>query len=113
MSKTPEFGLLIDYEYCTGCHTCQVACAQEHGWPAGMGGIRVNEIVQKLPHDKYYLTYLPFPTELCVLCKPRTRKGLDPACVQHCMARCMTFGPIEELAQKMKEKPRMVLWVPK
>lgn len=81
------------------------------GLPAWGG--RVNEIVQKLPHDKYYLTYLPFPTELCVLCKPRTKKGLDPACVQHCMARAMTYGPIEELAEKMKEKPRMVLWVPK
>jgi hypothetical protein len=29
------------------------------------------------------------------------------------MAGCMTFGPIEELAEKMKEKPRMVLWVPR
>ena len=64
-----------------GCHTCQVAFAQEHGWPAGMGGIRVNEIVQKLPKGKYYLTYLPFPTELCILCRPRTKKGLEPACV--------------------------------
>jgi len=113
MAKNPEFGLLIDYEYCTGCYTCQVACAQEYNWPAGMGGIRVNEIIQQLPNDKAYLTYLPFPTELCVLCKPRTKKGLKPACVQHCMADCMKYGPIEELAKEMKKKPRMVLWVPK
>ncbi|RLF04803.1 MAG: oxidoreductase, partial [Thermoprotei archaeon] len=26
----PKYGLLIDYEYCTGCHTCEVACKQEH-----------------------------------------------------------------------------------
>jgi len=78
MARSPEFGLLIDYEYCTGCHTCQVACAQEYGWPAGMGGIRVRN-VQQLPNDKAYLTYLPFPTELCILCKPRTKKGLAPA----------------------------------
>lgn len=113
MKKAREFGLLIDYEYCTGCYTCQIACAQEYNWPAGMGGIRVNEIVQPLPHDKAYLTYLPFPTELCILCKPRTKKGLKPACVQHCMADCMTYGPIGELAEKMKKKPRMVLWVPR
>jgi len=112
MAKHPEFGLLIDYEYCTGCYTCQVACAQEHGWPAGMGGIRVTEFVQQLPNNKAYLTYLPFPTELCVLCKSRTKKGLDPACVQHCMANCMKYGLIEELAKEMKKKPRMVLWVP-
>jgi Fe-S-cluster-containing dehydrogenase component len=113
MAEKPRYGLLIDYEYCTGCFTCQVACQQEYNWPAGMGGIRVNEIVQRLPKDKAYLTYLPFPTELCILCRPRTKKGLEPACVTHCMANCMTFGPIETLAEKMSAKPRMVLWAPK
>ena len=24
-------GLLIDYEYCTGCQSCEVACKEEHG----------------------------------------------------------------------------------
>ena len=78
-----------------------------------MGGIRVNEIVQTLPKDKYYLTYLPFPTELCVLCTKRTKKGLKPACVQHCMASCITYGKVPELADQMMKKARMVLWVPK
>ena len=109
----PKHGLLIDYEYCTGCHTCEVACAQEHHWPAGMAGIKVIEIVEKLPNDKAYLAYLPFPTELCVLCAARTKKGLEPACVKHCMAACMTYGPIDELAKEMEKKPRMVLWSPR
>jgi Fe-S-cluster-containing dehydrogenase component len=113
MSKETEFGLLIDYEFCTGCYACQIACAQEYQWPAGMGGIRVTEIVQTLPGDKSYLTFLPFPTESCVLCAGRTRKGLQPACVQHCLAACMKYGRIDELAQEMKKKPRMVLWAPK
>lgn len=113
MTNKHEYGLLIDYEYCTGCHTCQVACAQENNWPAGMGGIRVNEIVQTLPKGKHYLTYLPFPTELCFLCKPRTKKGLLPACVSQCMAGCMTYGAVEDLAKEMTKKARMVLWVPK
>lgn len=111
-SKAPEYGLLIDYEYCTGCYACQVACAQEHHWPAGMGGIRVQEIVENLPNDKSYLAYIPFPTELCVLCAARTRKGLQPACVQHCMAACMRYGRIEDLAKEIT-KPRMVLWAPR
>lgn len=25
-------GLLIDYKYCTGCHTCEVACQKSMGW---------------------------------------------------------------------------------
>jgi Fe-S-cluster-containing dehydrogenase component len=111
--KKHEYGLLIDYEYCTGCHTCEVACCQEFGWPAGMGGMKVIELVEPLPNDKAYLAYVPFPTELCVLCAARTRKGLDPACVQHCMAACMEYGRVEDLAREMGRKPRMVLWVPR
>ena len=108
-----DHGLLIDYEYCTGCHACTVACAQEHGWPAGMSGIRVSEVVQSLPNDRAYLTYLPFPTELCVLCSARTRKGLPTACEQHCMARVIKYGWVKDLAAEMTVKARMVLWVPR
>jgi Fe-S-cluster-containing dehydrogenase component len=111
--KKHEYGLLIDYEYCTGCHTCEVACCQEFGWPAGMGGMKVFEIVEPLPNDKAYLAFVPFPTELCVLCAARTRKGLEPACVQHCMAACMEYGRVEDLAREMGRKSRMVLWVPR
>jgi Fe-S-cluster-containing dehydrogenase component len=114
MSKRkPEHGLLIDYEYCTGCHTCEVACDQEHGWEAGMSGMKVIEVVQKLPNDKAYLAFVPFPTELCVLCAGRTRQGLQPACVQHCMAACMKYGRLEDLVKEMSEKPRQVLWAPR
>jgi len=56
---------------------------------------------------------LPFPTELCTLCAGRTKKGLEPACVKHCMAACMKYGRVEELAKEMGQKPRMVLWSPR
>jgi Fe-S-cluster-containing dehydrogenase component len=112
MAEKSEYGLLIDYEYCTGCYACQVACAQEYHWPAGMGGIKVMEIVQKLPKDKLYLGFLPFPTESCILCAPRTKQGLQPACVQTCLSACMKYGRIEDLAKEMTKKSRMVLWSP-
>ena len=28
--KNGEYGLLIDYEYCSGCHACETACKMEH-----------------------------------------------------------------------------------
>jgi len=108
-----KYGLLIDYEYCTGCHTCEVACKQEHNLPVGKWGIKLFEFIQPLPKGKLYITYLPFPTELCNLCAERVKKGYLPACVKHCMAKCMAFGPIDELVEKLKEKPRQVLWAPK
>ena len=113
MAGKPEYGLLIDYEYCTGCYTCQLACCQEYGWEAGMSGMQVIEQVQKLPNEKVYLTFLPFPTELCILCKPRTNKGLEPTCVKHCMANVIKWGRLEDLSKEMGRKPRLVLWSPR
>ena len=36
------YGLLIDYEYCTNCGSCQVSCKEEHGYPVGKTGISVH-----------------------------------------------------------------------
>jgi Fe-S-cluster-containing dehydrogenase component len=112
MKHRTKYGLLIDYEYCTGCYTCQIACAQEHGWPEGIVGIKVIKTVQNLPRNKVSLSFFPFPTKLCNLCSSRTMKGLLPACVKHCMARCMKYGSIEDLNKEMTKKGRMVLWAP-
>jgi Fe-S-cluster-containing dehydrogenase component len=75
--------------------------------------MQVIELVQKLPHDKAYLTFLPFPTELCILCSHRTKKGLEPACVKHCMANVIKWGKLEDLAKELGKKPRMVLYSPR
>jgi Fe-S-cluster-containing dehydrogenase component len=47
-----------------------------------------------------------------MLCARRTKEGLDPACVKHCMAAVIKYGRIEDLAKQMN-KPRMVLWAPR
>jgi Fe-S-cluster-containing dehydrogenase component len=109
MNKT-KYGLLIDYGYCTGCYSCQIACAQEHGWPEGIIGIEVVKTIQNLPQGRLYLSFFPVPTILCNLCASRTMKGLKPACVKHCMAGCMKYGPVEDLTKEMTKKGRMVLW---
>ena len=75
--------------------------------------MHVIEQVQPLPKGKAYLCFLPFPTELCVLCAPRTKKGLQPACVQHCMANVIQWGSLEKLSKQLGKKPRMVLWSPR
>jgi anaerobic dimethyl sulfoxide reductase subunit B (iron-sulfur subunit) len=75
--------------------------------------MQVIEQVQPLPNGKAYLCFLPFPTELCILCRPRTKKGLAPACVQHCLANVITWGRLEDLSKELGQKPRMVLWSPR
>lgn len=106
-------GLLIHYDYCTGCHSCEVSCQQEHDFPAGKCGIQVTEYVYEALKKPVAIDYLPFPTDLCDLCINRHREGEEPACVRHCQAFCMEFGTLPELVEKMEDKPRSVLFSPR
>ncbi len=113
MSKNKQYGILIDYYFCTGCHGCEVACKSELDLPTGQYGIKLSEDgPRKKPDGKWELTYMPIPTELCNLCEKRVSEGRLPTCVHHCQSACMDFGPIEELAKKMTGKTRQVLFVP-
>ena len=103
-------GLLIEYEYCTGCQSCVVACKQEHQYPVGKGGIKLNEIVTE--GDKLRIDYLPFPTKYCDLCANRTKNGEQPACVKSCQASTMWHGDVVELAKLMVNKPHSALFTP-
>ena len=109
------YGLLIDYEYCSGCQSCEVTCKEEHGYPVGKWGIRVHEDGPWEIEDGsgvYNYNYIHVPTDLCDLCAERTSKGREPMCVHHCLANVITYGPVSELAEKLEEKSKQVLWVP-
>ena len=108
----PQNGLLIEYEYCTGCHTCEVACKQENDLPVGKWGIKLNEIITE-DGGRIRIDYIPFPTELCNLCAARTARGELPSCVKHCQAACMMYGTITELAREMQKRPRSVIFAPR
>ena len=107
-----KYGLLINYDYCTGCHTCEVACQQEHDYPAGKNGIKVTEYEYET-YTKVCIDNLPFPTDLCDLCINRHKEGELPACVKHCQADCMQFGYLSDLVKEMEDRSKMVLFSPK
>jgi len=106
----PRYGLLIDYEFCVGCHACEIACKQEHNRPIEEWGIHVKKVEPKITESKLY--YIPFPTDNCNLCGKRIAKGRQPACVHNCWAGVIKFDTIEELAKYMEGKPKTVLWAP-
>lgn len=107
------YGLLIDYEYCTGCQSCEVSCKEEHNYPVGKWGIRVvDEGPWQIDEGHMNWNKVPIPTDLCDLCADRTSKGREPICVHHCLADVMKYGPVEELAKVMNEKRKQVLFTP-
>ncbi|MDR2492814.1 MAG: hypothetical protein LBD25_05090 [Coriobacteriales bacterium] len=110
-TQANEYGLLIDYEFCTNCHTCEVACKKVQGLTVGQFGIKTLEDgPRKLPDGSWEWTYLPLPTDLCDLCAARVAEGRLPSCVHHCQSGVMYFGPLPELAKKLAEKPKQVLF---
>ena len=36
--------VLVDYYYCTGCHTCEIACAVSHDLPTEQSGVVLSHI---------------------------------------------------------------------
>lgn len=107
----PRQGLLIEYEYCTGCQSCVVACKQEHSYPVGVGGIDLLEI--ETTGGRLRIDYLPFPTKHCDLCARRVQDGGQPACVKACQAATMWYGDVADLARMMEDKPHSALFTPR
>lgn len=108
-----DCGLLIDYEFCTNCHGCEIACKREHDIPEGKWGIKVYEVGPwNIEGDEWQLKYLPVPTDMCDMCQERTEKGKLPACVHSCFTGCMEYGTIEELSSRLTRKPSQVLFTP-
>lgn len=113
-------GLLIDYEFCTGCHSCEMACRKEHGLSDGEFGIKIAEFIwpkraegldwQRT--DDWQYAYIPVPLDECDLCAERTAAGKLPTCVHHCQAKVMQYGEIGELALALAEKPKQTLFRP-
>lgn len=102
-------GLFIDYEYCTGCHTCEVACKMEKGLPQEQWGIKIAEIGPwPIEGHKWQYAYLPVPTDQCDLCADRVAKGKIPTCVKHCQANVMKYGEVESFAADMQAKTKVV-----
>ncbi len=108
-----DYGLIIDYKYCTGCNTCVVACRKEKGLPVEEWGIKVNKMGPEMLGGKWSFDYVPVPSSLCDVCADRIGEGEKPACVHHCLALCMEAVPVEEISTRMKELGRKaVCYIP-
>ncbi len=108
-------GILVDMNYCTGCHACEIACKQENQFKVGTWGIKITEMIMETPDsDKVHFDYIPYFSQNCNLCASRIASGEDdkPACCKHCGTFSLHYGDIAELSKKMETMPRAVLYSP-
>lgn len=107
-----KYAMLVDTNWCTGCHSCETACQVEHNLPLGQYGIQLEHVgVWHISGDKWQDTWIPVPPDQCDTCARRRAKGGIPTCVKHCQAQCMEFGETRELVEKAGNKRGVVLFV--
>ena len=106
-----KHALIIDYKYCTGCHSCEVACRQEKAIASQEEwGVKLAEFGPERLAGAWYWNYVPVPSSLCDLCASRLEEGKAPACVHHCQAFVMRYGDVSELAGLVEEGSKSVLY---
>jgi len=99
-----KYALVIDYKYCTGCHSCEVACRHEKGIEdMEQWGIKLAEFGPQMMDGKWYWNYVAVPSSLCDLCEERIEAGKKPACAHHCLGQCMEAVKLEDVGAKMAE----------
>ena len=95
-----KYGLLVDAQWCSGCHSCEIACQMEHGLPVGETGIKVVKIGPWVIGDEadedWQFSYLPIPTKQCDTCAKRRGTGKVPTCVQHCQSKCLDSSEVQK-----------------
>jgi molybdopterin-containing oxidoreductase family iron-sulfur binding subunit len=110
--KDPDTGIVHqDYDKCIGCRMCMAACPytgiRSFNWeePQYYADVPLGDADAQV-HQKHTV-------EKCIFCEHRVTKGLQPACVEQCLARARYFGdlddPDSEVSQLLAKREYTVL----
>ncbi len=78
-----EYGVVVvDEEKCTGCKKCVKAC----------------------PYDAIKYDKVKKSVVKCDLCYERTKRGLQPACVQACPAKVVYVGKVKDIESQIEKR---------
>jgi len=110
-----KYAMLVDYKYCTGCHSCEVSCVKEKGLTGSEWGIKINEVgPAKFEDGAWEWDFIPTPSRRCDLCVGRIEEGKKPLCELHCLAACLKIVPVEEVSDTLagKEEGKVAVFLP-
>lgn len=99
--------VMIDYDKCIGCKACIGACP--YGARYYLEEIRSYYPQGKTPFEELgYKRYQAGTTVKCNFCVEKVDKGLEPACVETCLAKARHFGdlndPESEVSMLIRER---------
>ena len=94
-----KYAMVVNYKYCTACHSCEVACRQELEIPVEEWGIKLAEMGPKKMAGAWEWNYVPIRSHLCDYCASRLEKGEQASCEFHCLAQCIQVVPVENLPE--------------
>ncbi|MFT5679178.1 MAG: Fe-S-cluster-containing dehydrogenase component [Myxococcota bacterium] len=111
--KEPDGIVVVDYNWCIGCRYCEAACpyhARRFNWS------KPEVPAEEINPDQAYLSNRIRPQgvmEKCTFCLHRTRKGLQPACLEACPTGARVFGnlldPKSEIRWVLENKRVFIL----
>ena len=95
--------MLIDYGFCTGCHSCEISCRKEHGYSLDEWGIKITGFGPEKLGGAWSWDYIPTLSSLCDLCEERRSRGEVPICQLHCLANVIEVLPVEHISSRILE----------
>jgi anaerobic dimethyl sulfoxide reductase subunit B (iron-sulfur subunit) len=102
--------LLVNYRWCTGCHSCELACQVKNNLPENQYGIKLNKVGPwEYAPKKWQYSYFPVLTDQCNLCSDRLAKNKLPSCVHHCQANCLQILDVSDAAGIVAQNDKMLL----
>ena len=107
--KEPDGIVVVDYNWCIGCRYCMTACpysARHFNWrEPQLSPDELNPVTHYLGNRPR----MKGVVEKCHFCIQRTRKGLQPACMEACPTGARVFGnlldPASEIRYILANKP--------